>query len=251
MGALHEGHLSLMRKAKSLCDEVVVSIFVNPLQFGPNEDYARYPRREAEDAALADSVGVDALFIPSAEEFLGAPVTQVHVAGVTELYEGARRPGHFDGVATIVAKLFNAVNPRHAFFGLKDRQQCAVVAAMVRDLNYKIELHNVPTVRESDGLALSSRNAYLSPKEREIAPLLHKTLRQAASEIAAGKFDSTLVLKAVSSAASALAEAGFEVDYLDLVDAHRFQPVRQASSDAVVVAAAKLGRTRLIDNVDI
>lgn len=251
MGALHEGHLTLIREAKMLCDEVVVSIFVNPLQFGPGEDFARYPRRESEDVALVESAGASVVFAPSVEDFVGLPVTFIQARGVSEHYEGAHRPGHFEGVATIVAKLFNAVRPQHAFFGLKDRQQCAVIGAMVRDLNFPVGLHFVSTVRDADGLAMSSRNAYLSPAERALAPLLFKTLKQAAASISESQSSSTAVTEILSGAAISLAKAGFEVDYLDLVDPLRFEPVINAMSDTVIVVAAKLGRTRLIDNVDI
>jgi pantoate--beta-alanine ligase len=247
MGALHEGHLSLIREARKECDEVVVSLFVNPLQFGPNEDFTRYPRDEQKDAEMMTSAGADVLFAPTVEEFIGRGFTKVHVPGVSELFEGAHRPGHFDGVATIVAKLFNAAQAEIAYFGLKDRQQCAVIEAMVRDLNFPIRLRLMPTIRDDDGLALSSRNAYLSADHRQIASLLNKTIKGVASAILKGK----PIGEALRLASETLKVNGFAVDYLALVDPSTFLPVESAASDSVIVVAAKLGTTRLIDNVAI
>jgi pantoate--beta-alanine ligase len=184
MGALHEGHVALMRHARAETSFVVMSLFVNPTQFGPNEDLSRYPRQEARDCELAAAAGVDVAFIPSPDEvYRSTAPTMIHVPSVSERWEGAARPGHFDGVATVVAKLFNMVAPDVAYFGRKDLQQCAVVAKLVADLDFSITLRFVETIREPDGLALSSRNAYLSPSARQRAPLLSGTLIAAAQRI--------------------------------------------------------------------
>jgi pantoate--beta-alanine ligase len=176
MGSFHEGHLSLMRAARAECDTVVVSLFVNPTQFGPNEDYAKYPRNEEADAALAAGAGADVLFVPTAEEMYPRNTTVVKVEGVTSRWEGAHRPTHFDGVATVVCKLFNIVRPDAALFGLKDFQQCAVIKTMAQDLNMPVRLHFCDTLREASGLAMSSRNQYLSAGERETAAGLYREL---------------------------------------------------------------------------
>lgn len=252
MGALHEGHLSLMRAAKAECDTTIASIFVNPTQFGPQEDFTNYPRTEQEDIELARSAGVDYLFMPTIEEMYENTNTLVHVSGVSELWEGQRRPGHFDGVATIVAKLFHIISPHYSYFGLKDFQQCAVLKAMVRDLNFRITLRFMETVREVDGLAMSSRNRYLSPEERSRAPLLYKSLGHAALEIAALLTDSAGSIENIlAKQVSSLASNGFSVDYFELVDAESLEPTRKASGPRRLLAAAKLGSTRLIDNCGI
>lgn len=246
MGALHEGHLSLMRTARSECDVLASSIFVNPLQFGPREDLSRYPRQEEQDFELARSAGVDLMLCPEPDELTGSQQTTVHVYGVSELFEGASRPGHFDGVATIVAKLFNIVRPDVAFFGAKDLQQCAVLRTMVQDLNFRIKLKFLPTVRESDGLALSSRNAYLSPKERALAPLLFETLCGVAESTKAnpGGLDEGLLVQASRK----LNSSGFDVDYLDAVDWNTMQPTKVVDDSTWLIVAARLGTTRLIDS---
>lgn len=246
MGAFHEGHLSLMRKARTECDEVVVSLFVNPLQFGPTEDLSRYPRQEERDSEMAESAGVDLLFIPAAEEIIRSTRANVTLKGLSDHYEGAHRPGHFDGVATIVAKLFHIISPDVAYFGLKDRQQCAVIQAMTEDLNFPLKLSFQPTIRDRDGLALSSRNVYLSPEERRMAPSLYSTMRATAERIAKG----ASVLPCLVDAREQLSEEGFAVDYFDLIDPRTFEAAEKASLETVIVAAAKLGKTRLIDNID-
>ncbi|MBI5705469.1 MAG: pantoate--beta-alanine ligase [Armatimonadetes bacterium] len=246
MGALHEGHLSLMRTARSECDVLASSIFVNPLQFGPSEDFSRYPRREEQDFELARSAGVDLMLCPEPDELTRSQQTTVHVYGVSELFEGAFRPGHFDGVATIVAKLFNIVRPNAAFFGAKDLQQCAVLRTMVQDLNFGIKLRFLPTVRESDGLALSSRNAYLSPQERELAPRLFATLCGVAESAKSNV--GSLAEELLVQAKNRLDSYGFDVDYLDVVDWNTMRPTRVVDESTWLVAAARLGTTRLIDS---
>ena len=247
MGAFHEGHLSLIHAARERCDAVVVSLFVNPTQFGPGEDLAAYPRDEARDAALAAAGGVDLLFVPPvAEVYPDGFATTVHVAGLTETLEGERRPGHFDGVATVVLKLFNAVQPDIAFFGRKDAQQAAVIRRLVRDLDLPVEVDVRPTVRDADGLALSSRNAYLSPPERERALALPRALR--AVERAAA--DGLAPREALAAARAELAAAGVEPEYLEAVSAQTLRPADDFfAQDVLVALAARVGRARLIDNV--
>lgn len=242
MGAFHEGHLSLMREAKRR-GRACVSIFVNPLQFGPAEDLSRYPRNEARDLALAEAEGVDIVFIPSPEAMYPRPSTTVHVAQVGDRWEGARRPGHFDGVATVVAKLFHLIQPTTAIFGWKDFQQCLVIRRMVEDLNLPVRLRFLDTVREPDGLAMSSRNAYLSVEERTRAPELHRALERlkALPEIRSDELESEI---------RTLTGYGFEVDYLAFVDFEALEPQEGRGPGAVIVAA-RLGKTRLIDNVRI
>ncbi|RYG26328.1 pantoate--beta-alanine ligase [bacterium] len=248
MGALHEGHLELVRQARSRAKTVVVSIFVNPTQFGPNEDFTRYPRDLERDATLAESAGADIVYAPSVETmYPRGTMAKVVVPEVTEWYEGAHRPGHFDGVATVVLKLFNQVRPDIAFFGRKDLQQCAVIRRMVEDLNVPVELAFIPTFREEDGLALSSRNVYLSAEERRVAAKLHETLVDTAHDLQTGA-DPAVVLTA---ARKRLTELGFDWDYFDLVSSHRFVPLDRPTEDAAVVVAARLGKTRLIDNVEL
>ena len=247
MGAFHEGHLSLIHAARERCDAVVVSLFVNPTQFGPGEDLAAYPRDEARDAALAAAGGVDLLFVPPvAEVYPDGFATTVHVAGLTETLEGERRPGHFDGVATVVLKLFNAVQPDIAFFGRKDAQQAAVIRRLVHDLDLPVEVDVRPTVRDADGLALSSRNAYLSPPERERALALPRALR--AVERAAA--DGLAPREALAAARAELAAAGVEPEYLEAVSAQTLRPADDFfAQDVLVALAARVGRARLIDNV--
>jgi pantoate--beta-alanine ligase len=247
MGAFHAGHHALMRAARETCDEVVVSLFVNPAQFDEASDLAAYPRTEASDAAEAEALGVDVLFAPSPEEVYPAGfATSVRVAGLSDVLEGAERgPGHFAGVCTVVAKLFNVVAPDVAFFGQKDAQQVAVLRRMVADLDLPVALEIVPTVREPDGLALSSRNVRLDAAERERAVALSQALRAAEAAIAAGERDAARLREA---ALAAMAPHGVEPEYLALVDPDSFQPVQTVNGRVLVAVAARVGRTRLIDN---
>jgi pantoate--beta-alanine ligase len=247
MGAFHEGHLALMRHARDTCDVVVVSLFVNPSQFRPGEDLAAYPRDEERDAAVAAERGVDLFFAPLLETvYPEGFATTVAVAGLTEPLEGeARGPEHFHGVTTVVCKLLNMVAPGVAFFGQKDGQQAAVVRRMVRDLDFPVEIEVLPTVREPDGLALSSRNAYLEPAERERAIALHRALEAVEQAVARGERDPDAV-----RAAALAAMAPFDVDpeYLALVRPDTLAPVDAVEGDVLVAVAARLGPTRLIDN---
>jgi pantoate--beta-alanine ligase len=249
MGALHEGHLSLVRAARAECDAVVVSIFVNPAQFGPNEDFAKYPRTFDTDCAALEREGVELVFAPNAEEMYpgGAAGTLVEVEGVSERLDGASRPGHFRGVATVVAKLFNIVQPDKAFFGQKDAAQIAVLRKMVRDLNFGVELRVCPIVREHDGLAMSSRNRYLSVEERRQALVLSRALREAERLKAAGV---TVSRELIGAAAAVLAEEpAVRVDYLRAVDQDTLEDVADVRDGALVAVAAFAGATRLIDNI--
>jgi pantoate--beta-alanine ligase len=249
MGALHSGHIALVAEAKRRARHVVASIFVNPTQFGPNEDLATYPRREAEDAAMLREAGCALLWAPPAEEMYPTGfATTVSVAGVSEGLCGAARPGHFAGVATVVAKLLNQVRPDVALFGEKDYQQLAVIRRMTADLDMGVEIVGVPTMREPDGLALSSRNAYLSAAEREAARALPDALAEAAAAIAAG----SPAAPALERARARLAAAGFDpIDYVELRDAVTLAPVERVVRPARLLVAARLGRTRLIDNVPV
>jgi pantoate--beta-alanine ligase len=251
MGYLHEGHLSLIDAARANgASCVVVSIFVNPTQFGPHEDFEKYPRDEARDRALLESRGVEVLFAPDvAEIYPRAARTTVHVSGLAAALEGGRRPGHFDGVATVVTKLFNIVQPDVAVFGQKDAQQCAVIAALVRDLDLPIRLVIAPTMREADGLAMSSRNAYLSVEQRAIAPALHRALQAGAEAIATGSRNVAVIEEAMR--AELARTAGIELDYLHLVDGRSFERPQDFTGDLVLAGAARLGSTRIIDNIPV
>ncbi|WNO54733.1 pantoate--beta-alanine ligase [Stakelama saccharophila] len=245
MGALHAGHLALVEAAKRLADHVVVSIFVNPRQFGPNEDLDQYPRRELADQRLLSEANVAVLWMPPVEEMYPQDfATTVSVAGITESHDGAARPGHFDGVATVVAKLFNQVRPDVALFGEKDYQQLAVIRRMTADLDFGIEIVGVPTQREDDGLALSSRNVYLADEDRAKAVALPRALGVAARDIARGGD----VAAALAQARETLAKAGFEVDYVDVVREGTLEP-HDLEQPSRLIAAARIGGTRLIDNL--
>jgi pantoate--beta-alanine ligase len=250
MGAFHEGHLSLMRRARDACDVVVVSLFVNPAQFNEATDLEVYPRDEERDAALAAEVGVDHLFAPGvAEVYPDGFATAVAVHGLTDGLEGAHRGhGHFDGVTTVVSKLLNMVGPDVAYFGQKDAQQAAVVRRLVRDLNFPVRIEVCPTVRADDGVALSSRNVLLSPSERSQATALSRALRAVQAAVAAGERDP------VAAAAAGLAElaaARVEPEYLAIVAADTMEPVASVDGDVLVAVAARVGSVRLIDNVPI
>lgn len=248
MGALHEGHLSLVKMARDKGDRIVVSIFVNPAQFAPNEDFGSYPREHDEDLQKLTSLGVDLVFMPPREEVYPQDFsTHVEVQGLSEGLCGASRPHFFGGVATVVAKLLNQCRPDVAIFGEKDYQQLLVIRRMARDLDMDVEILGGPLIREGDGLAMSSRNAYLSPKERKKAPLLHQTISELAEQLANGGENIAELRK---TATKRLALAGFEVDYLEVRNADSLAPVTTHTGEpARVFAAAMLGKTRLIDNV--
>ncbi len=248
MGALHAGHVSLIEAAKRPGTKVVASIFVNPRQFGPNEDLGRYPRREMADIRMLTEAGCDAVWMPSVDTmYPDGFATTIHVSGVSEGFDGAARPGHFDGVATVVTKLFNQVRPDAAYFGEKDFQQIAVIRRMVADLDMGIEIVGVPTQREDDGLALSSRNIYLDADERAKAVALPRALGVAARAIARGED----VVAVLDDARTTLTAAGFEVDYVALADAETLAVEPAADRPRRLLAAARMGSTRLIDNVPV
>jgi pantoate--beta-alanine ligase len=252
MGFFHDGHLELMRRARSECDIVVVSLFVNPTQFGPGEDLGAYPRDEARDAELAEAEGVDILWMPSvAEMYPEGPGTFVEVdlslTGVLDGHPERRGPAHFRGVTTVVSKLFNCVGPDVAYFGRKDAQQALVIQRMVRDLDFHVEIVVVPTVREADGLAMSSRNIYLDDAERERALALSRGLRAAEQAAAGGERSADALVEAV---AAELRGAGIDPEYVEARDAESLEPVNRLNGRPVLVAvAARVGRARLIDNV--
>jgi len=247
MGALHKGHISLVEAARAACRRSIATIFVNPKQFGPREDFSRYPRQEEQDRALLEAAGCDLLFAPTLEEMypLGFSTT-VSLAGVTDRWEGEARPGHFAGVATVVTKLLLQAMADKAFFGEKDYQQLQSVKRMARDLDVPCEIVGCATVREPDGLALSSRNVYLTAEERKTAPALYRAI----SGIAAAARDGHDIAAAIETAKSALLRAGFAaIDYLSVVDAATLAPLPKLDRPGRVLAAAKLGAVRLIDNV--
>jgi pantoate--beta-alanine ligase len=248
MGFLHEGHLSLVRRARDECGAVAVSIFVNPTQFGPSEDFSRYPRDMDRDLALLREAGCDFVFTPGvAEMYPPGSVTMIEVSAVTEPLEGAIRPGHFRGVATVVAKLFNIVQPSRAYFGQKDAQQCVVIRRMARDLDMPLDVVICPTVREPDGLAMSSRNVYLAPDERRAAISLSRALNAAAALHAAGERDAA-VLRAAMQAVLA-AEPLAEVEYVSVADPETLAELEGVAAGALLSLAVRIGRTRLIDNI--
>ncbi len=247
MGNLHAGHLKLVAEAKAKADKVVVSIFVNPTQFGIGEDFDSYPRTEAQDAKQLAAQEVDILFLPSvAEMYHSNAKTTVSVAGISALHCGLSRPGHFDGVSTVVCKLFNMVQPDMAFFGEKDFQQLAVIRTMVRDLNIPVKIHAVATIRESDGLAMSSRNGYLTPEQRKIAPQLYQALCAAKEAVLA---ENQAFAQIERQQRQNLESAGFAVDYFSICRAEDLLPAKQNDNELVILAAAKLGKPRLIDNI--
>jgi pantoate--beta-alanine ligase len=248
MGALHDGHLALVRAAKAQCDVVAVSIFVNPLQFGLNEDLAKYPRTFERDRELLEKEGVDFLFAPAPEEMYSASaVTYVTVEGLSEKLCGRSRPGHFRGVTTVVAKLFHIVEPDVAFFGQKDAAQSAIIQRMVLDLNLPIEVVVCPIVREPDGLAMSSRNAYLNPQERKSALVLHRALIQVKNRFDQGERHA---ISLIDSGKQVLAqEPEIRLDYFEIVDPDTLDPLQELTNTALVAVAAFVGTTRLIDNV--
>ncbi len=250
MGNLHAGHLALVREARRHADSVVVSIFVNPLQFGPDEDLDRYPRTLAADRRALEGEGVELLFAPSVDVMYPLPLarqTRIEVPEISDLYCGASRPGHFTGVATVVCKLFNMVQPNVAVFGKKDYQQLLMIRRMVRDLALPVDIIGLDTVREADGLAMSSRNQYLTAEQRRIAPRLYATLRAAAARVAAGERDWSALERGTREA---LDEAGFRTDYVAVADADTLLSPDHTSRRLVMLAAAWLGKARLIDNLE-
>jgi len=247
MGALHAGHLSLVRAAKARCEAVVVSIFVNPTQFGPKEDFARYPRPFESDCAGLEKEGVDMIFAPAADEmYAKGETTWVTAEGLSEKLDGRSRPGHFRGVTTVVAKLFHVIEPEVAFFGQKDAAQLAVIRRMVRDLNFPVEIVSCPIVREPDGLAMSSRNAYLSPRERRRALVLRRSLQEVEKAFREGERNASALSQ---SGRGVLAqEPEVRLDYFEVVDPETLDPVEAVAGKTLVAVAAYVGSTRLIDN---
>ncbi|MFZ0286515.1 MAG: pantoate--beta-alanine ligase [Terriglobales bacterium] len=248
MGALHEGHLSLVRAARERCDSVVVSIFVNPLQFGPNEDLAKYPRTFERDCELLEGENVDIVFAPPVEDMYPKDaVSYVTVEGMSEKLCGKSRPGHFRGVTTVVAKLFQIVEPETAFFGQKDAAQCAIIRRMVRDLNFPVEIVVRPIVREPDGLAMSSRNAYLSAPERKSALVLYRALTEVKASFDQGERNADKLAEIGKQVLSQ--EPGVRLDYLEIVDPDSLESLEGVGKTALAAVAAFVGKTRLIDNI--
>jgi pantoate--beta-alanine ligase len=251
MGNLHDGHLKLVKRAKVHNDKVIVSIFVNPMQFGANEDLDAYPRTIEEDKAKLIADGADAVFLPSVSDMYPAGLdvqTYVEVPGISDVLCGASRPGHFRGVATVVSKLFNMVQPDDAFFGEKDYQQLQVIRTMVRDLSMAVKVHGVPTEREESGLAMSSRNGYLTAEEKATASLIYKAMQQMKTAIDEGNTD---FLAIENAAVSKLEQHGFKNDYVKVVNAQTFMPAMPNDAHIVIVVALFMGKTRLIDNLQI
>ena len=246
MGAIHQGHLALCKQAAQESQTPVASIFVNPLQFGPNEDQSNYPRQQEQDCALAEESGIQWMFIPDPEKLTQNIHTTISVSNVTSEYEGPRRPGHFDGVATIVVKLFNIVGCQKAYFGLKDLQQCALIRQFVHDLNMPIELRFLETVREESGLAMSSRNAYFTKEQKEEAAFLHQSLANIASQT---QKDPQNLQIALYEATQSLSQKGFAVEYLDCVDPTSMKQTSGENKDSRLIVAAKFHGVRLIDNI--
>ncbi len=249
MGNLHAGHLTLVQAAKEQADIVVVSIFVNPLQFGADEDLDAYPRTLAQDTHALQEMGVDVLFTPTASDIYPRGLEQqtfVEVPGISYMICGASRPGHFRGVATIVSKLFNMVQPNIAYFGEKDYQQVQVIKAMVTDLSMNLDIVAIATKREKDGLAMSSRNGYLTPEQRIIAPLVYQTITRIKADIESGRRD---FQRLVQQQVEHLSQAGFKPDYIEIRDAYNLQPAAFEATRLVILIAAFIGKTRLIDNV--
>jgi pantoate--beta-alanine ligase len=249
MGSLHAGHISLLAAARFRADRVISSVFVNPLQFGPSEDFERYPRSPVEDSELLADAGSDLLFLPAVEEIYPdgrESATRISVKPLSEILEGAHRPGHFDGVATVVAKLFGIVQPDVAVFGEKDYQQLAIIRRMTSDLDIPVEIVGAPTVRSPDGLAMSSRNRYLSAAERSLAPRIHAALKGAAERIDQGSGDPAAIM---AWGAQQLRGAGMQPDYFEIRDAATLLPPVPGARELVILVAARLGKARLIDNL--
>jgi pantoate--beta-alanine ligase len=249
MGNLHAGHFALVDLAREHADKVVASIFVNPTQFGPNEDYARYPRTPEADVAGLDAHGCDVVFLPTVEEmypFGTMGCVQMHVPGITDILDGAHRPGHFNGVAQVVARLFNMVQPQVAVFGRKDYQQLQVIRYMAREMSFPVEIVPAPTLREPDGLAMSSRNQYLQGVERQLATTIHRVLRQMRERAGQG----LAVARIEAEAREQLEAAGFQVDYAELRRVDLTRPLDGREGGLLALVAARLGRTRLIDNLE-
>jgi len=248
MGFLHAGHVSLMQRARQECDVVVASIFVNPTQFGPNEDFDRYPRDDAGDRATCEAAGVDVLFIPTASAmYPDSPSVFVIVEGISDILEGAVRPGHYRGVATVVTKLFHLVKPHKAFFGQKDYQQCSVIKRMVKGLDMDVDVVVLPTVRERDGLAMSSRNSYLSTDERHTAAAIYRALSAAEQLAKTGTRQPEALKNKIQAVVRE--EKGIEIDYLEIADPESLAPLASAQDGMVLLIAVRIGRTRLIDNL--
>jgi len=249
MGNLHAGHFALVDLARERADKVVASIFVNPTQFGPNEDYARYPRTPDADVAGLGAHGCDVVFLPTVEEmypFGTMGCVQMHVPGITDVLDGAHRPGHFNGVAQVVARLFNMVQPQLAVFGRKDYQQLQVIRYMAREMSFPVEIVPAPTLRETDGLAMSSRNQYLSPDERQTAVTIHQVLQDMRENAGQGMD----VARIEAQARAQLEAAGFQVDYAELRRVDLARPLDSREAGLLALIAARLGRTRLIDNLE-
>jgi pantoate--beta-alanine ligase len=248
MGFLHEGHLSLIRRAREECDIVVVSIFVNPTQFGPNEDFERYPRDTEGDRKKCETAGVDIIFMPTAEEmYPEKPTVFIAVEGLSDILEGVIRPGHFRGVATVVAKLFNIVKPHKGFFGQKDFQQCIVIERMVKGLNMDVDVIVLPVIREAEGLAMSSRNSYLSAEERRAAAVIYRALGAARDLFMSGTKQPEKLKQKMRAVLRT--EHGVEIDYIEVSDPETLEPLLMAVGSMVLLVAARVGKTRLIDNL--